>query len=381
MTRSEMIARLVFAMGGRSAEELVFHEPTTGASTRHRPGHQDRPGDGHRVRHERPARRRALRPRAGRPVPRPLDGQPGRLLARGRPRDRRGGARAHRGRAHRGVGDPQHLPRRARRPGLRAAGEGDADPHRPGADLRPGGEAAADHRVQRLRRAHAVGQAADQDPGRAGPASAASRGRRTPSRRREPTPGRLLPGWRQRRAGARPERRPAAARPAPPGRLPGGRPPYPAAPVTRPAHVPGRRADRRSAGHAGARPDQRPGRSRNSVPHNYGAPPDWRPATTPAGPDLAAARPDRRSRPGRRSGRRGPAAGRQPPTAGGPARQQRPSASPPAGDSRSAGRRGSGRATAPRRARPPVGTCVAAGAPGARAGVDRPGPRPRCASC
>ena len=32
MTRSEMIARLVFALGGRAAEELVFHEPTTGAS-------------------------------------------------------------------------------------------------------------------------------------------------------------------------------------------------------------------------------------------------------------------------------------------------------------------------------------------------------------
>jgi cell division protease FtsH len=32
LTRSEMIARLVFALGGRSAEELVFHEPTTGAS-------------------------------------------------------------------------------------------------------------------------------------------------------------------------------------------------------------------------------------------------------------------------------------------------------------------------------------------------------------
>ncbi|MGO3327369.1 ATP-dependent zinc metalloprotease FtsH [Gordonia sp. (in: high G+C Gram-positive bacteria)] len=33
MTRSEMVARLVMAMGGRAAEELVFHEPTTGASS------------------------------------------------------------------------------------------------------------------------------------------------------------------------------------------------------------------------------------------------------------------------------------------------------------------------------------------------------------
>ncbi|MFT4085603.1 MAG: AAA family ATPase, partial [Gordonia sp. (in: high G+C Gram-positive bacteria)] len=33
LTRSEMIARLVMAMGGRAAEELVFHEPTTGASS------------------------------------------------------------------------------------------------------------------------------------------------------------------------------------------------------------------------------------------------------------------------------------------------------------------------------------------------------------
>src|SRR4029079_19214898 len=33
MTRSEMIARLVFAMGGSSAEGLVFHEPPTGASS------------------------------------------------------------------------------------------------------------------------------------------------------------------------------------------------------------------------------------------------------------------------------------------------------------------------------------------------------------
>jgi cell division protease FtsH len=32
-TRSELIARLVMALGGRAAEELVFHEPTTGASS------------------------------------------------------------------------------------------------------------------------------------------------------------------------------------------------------------------------------------------------------------------------------------------------------------------------------------------------------------
>ncbi|EFV13289.1 ATP-dependent zinc metalloprotease FtsH [Segniliparus rugosus] len=32
-TRSELIARLVMMLGGRAAEELVFHEPTTGASS------------------------------------------------------------------------------------------------------------------------------------------------------------------------------------------------------------------------------------------------------------------------------------------------------------------------------------------------------------
>jgi cell division protease FtsH len=30
MTRSEMISRLVFAMGGRAAEELVFRDPPPG---------------------------------------------------------------------------------------------------------------------------------------------------------------------------------------------------------------------------------------------------------------------------------------------------------------------------------------------------------------
>ncbi len=48
---------------------------------RHRAGHQDRPRDGHRIRHELQARRGAVRHRARRPVPRPHHGHAGRLLA------------------------------------------------------------------------------------------------------------------------------------------------------------------------------------------------------------------------------------------------------------------------------------------------------------
>ena len=51
---------------------------------RYRPGHQDRPGDGHRIRHERQARCGPLRHRARRPVPGPDHGHAGRLLPRGR---------------------------------------------------------------------------------------------------------------------------------------------------------------------------------------------------------------------------------------------------------------------------------------------------------
>ena len=103
----------------------------------HRAGHQDRQGDGHRVRHVRPARRGQVRQGRGRPVPRPVDGPRAGLLARGRARDRRGGAQAHRGRAHRGVGRAQHLPRHPRQPRDRAAGEGDAAAQGPGSGSSP----------------------------------------------------------------------------------------------------------------------------------------------------------------------------------------------------------------------------------------------------
>ena len=60
-TRAEILDQLVYALGGRAAEELVFHEPTTGASNDIEKATQAGPRDGHRVRHERQARRGEVR--------------------------------------------------------------------------------------------------------------------------------------------------------------------------------------------------------------------------------------------------------------------------------------------------------------------------------
>ena len=287
MTRSEMIARLVFAMGGRSAEELVFHEPTTGASSDIDQATKIAKAMVTEYGMSAAAGRGALRPRAGRPVPRPVDGQPARLLPRGRARDRRGGARADRGRAHRGVGDPQHLPRRPGRPGVRAPAEGDAHPRGPRADLRPGGEAAADHRVQRLRRSARRRTSRRSRPRPSGPASAASRGRRTPSPCASPRPSART----RAAATASPRRaRTAPRRPPRPGptrvdrRGPGSRPRRPGRAAT-PARGGAHRSDQPRAEHPRpALPNSGPGpHPPNAVLPNYGAPPDWRPATTPSG--------------------------------------------------------------------------------------------------
>ena len=152
MTRSEMIARLVMAHGRPGRRGAGVRRADHRRVLRHRAGHQDRPGDGHRVRHVRQARRGQVRPRRRRTVPRPhLRQRPG-VLDRGRQRDRRRGAGAHRGRAHRGVGGAQHLPRHPRLAGRRAAGEGDAGAPGPRGDLRRGREAARDHHLRRVRR-------------------------------------------------------------------------------------------------------------------------------------------------------------------------------------------------------------------------------------
>ena len=110
---------------------------------------------------------------------------------------------------------------------------------------------------------------------------------------------RLVPGWRLRCDGARAERRAAAgpARRLPRwSRLPGRLPARPAVPgrsrCAARRCAPCRCTPRRPAAvRAARRPaQQRPGpQPPNSVLPNYGAPPDWRPATTPVRAVVAAA--------------------------------------------------------------------------------------------
>jgi cell division protease FtsH len=56
-TRNELLDQLAYAMGGRAAEEMVFHDPTTGASNDIEKATKVGPGHGHPVRHDRAARR------------------------------------------------------------------------------------------------------------------------------------------------------------------------------------------------------------------------------------------------------------------------------------------------------------------------------------
>ena len=152
-TRSEMIDTLAYALGGRAAEELVFHEPTTGA--------------GNDI-EKATAMARAMVTQYGmsaklgavkygstrrRAVPGPRHGLTAGLLRGRRRRHRRRDAGADRGRARRGLGDPGRVPRRPRPARARADGEGDAVQGGHGPHLRAGRQAAVPGAVQRLRQA------------------------------------------------------------------------------------------------------------------------------------------------------------------------------------------------------------------------------------
>ena len=155
-TRAEMIDTLAYALGGRAAEELVFHEPTTGA--------------GNDIEKATPLARAmvtqyGMSSKLGAVKYGTSGDEPflGRTMGHerdysdvGRRRDRRRGARADRAGARRGLGDPGRIPRRAGQHRARADREGDHLPGRHGPHLRPGREAAADGAVQRLRQAAAV---------------------------------------------------------------------------------------------------------------------------------------------------------------------------------------------------------------------------------
>ena len=136
-TRSELEDSMAMLLGGRTAEELVFGEITTGASddierctdiargmvTQY--GMSDRLGP----------QQLGQGPRRG--VPRPGDGPRGRLLPRGGRPGRLRDPRAHRHGPRPGAGDPRRPPQHPRRAGPRPRREGDPRRRRPHRAVRP----------------------------------------------------------------------------------------------------------------------------------------------------------------------------------------------------------------------------------------------------
>ena len=247
MTRSEMIGRLVFAMGGRSAEELVFHEPTTGASSDI--DQATKIARAMVTEYGMSARLGAVRYGRDQGDPflgRTMGNQPDYSLEVAHEIDeevRKLIEAAHTEaweilNTYRDVLDDLVLELLEKETLTRKDLERIFDQRR---------EAAADHRVQRLRRPHPFGQAADQHARRAGQGARRAVAAEPPTA--SPRPSARTPA-------ATARRRPTLA-------------------ATRPA--------RRNRGVPPTRRRRRRPAQPNSVPHNYGAPPGWRPATTPAG--------------------------------------------------------------------------------------------------
>ena len=178
-TRSEMIDTLAYALGGRAAEELVFHEPTTGAGNDIEKA--TTMARAMVTQYGMSAKLGAVKYGSDAAEPflgRDMASRPRLLRGRGR-RHRRRDPGADRGRARRGLGDPGRVPARPRPARPRADGEGDAVQGGHGAHLRAGHQAALPRALQRLRQAHAVRPAAGADArpsGRAARTAARSTG-------------------------------------------------------------------------------------------------------------------------------------------------------------------------------------------------------------
>ena len=140
-TRNEMLDQLAYMLGGRAAEELVFHDPTTGAAN-----------DIEKATAVAQAMvtQFGMTERLGAIKFGQEQGEVflGRDLGHQRDyseqvaaRRRRRGPRPHRGGAPGGVGDPRREPRRPRRPRARAAREGDARQGRGRRGFRAGSQA------------------------------------------------------------------------------------------------------------------------------------------------------------------------------------------------------------------------------------------------
>ena len=136
VTRNELLDQLAYAMGGRVAEEIVFHDPTTGASndiekataiarkmvTEYGMSDEVGPVKLGSVAAARSSSAATWATAATSPSE----------LAE---THRRRGARAHRAGARRGLAGAQRQPRHPRPARARAAREGDARPHRARRDL------------------------------------------------------------------------------------------------------------------------------------------------------------------------------------------------------------------------------------------------------
>ncbi len=112
MSRTELADRMTVLLGGRAAENLIFHDSSTGAADDPGQGDRDCPRHGHALRHGRASRPGRLRAGSGTDAWRPGGGRVGAPPVQRRDRDqhRRCRPRPDRGSLSEGAGNPASQP-------------------------------------------------------------------------------------------------------------------------------------------------------------------------------------------------------------------------------------------------------------------------------